>query len=213
MAKLLRVEPKTGENIEFPRELSRQLETTIKLTNTSSTNTLAFKMKVNSPKTYLVRPSGGVLCPNEHIVVQIILQPQQEKVQSGHHRFLIHSAVVPAGTTGLGRDEWPRLAKEKQLEEQLLNVVFREDSRAPAQESEPVKTTAPSPDVAPDDIKAKFDELKGYALSLERELNNLQTKKNEASRTAGSSGGGYSMLHILVAVIVSLLVMKIPGLM
>jgi hypothetical protein len=56
------------------------------------------------------------------------------------------------------------------------------------------------------DIKEKFDELKGYALSLEREITDLKSKKKNPVNAAAA---GYSVLHLLIAVIVSLLVYKL----
>jgi len=220
MASLLKVQPKTGENIEFPQVLNKQLETEITLTNSSSTQTLAFKMKVNSPKTYLVRPSGGILPPNESMKVQIILQALTEKVPAGQHRFLIHSAVVPTGTTQtLTRDDWPRLQEEKGIEEQLLSVVFVQETatREVAAAKPATTTTSQAPPAgmpaSGEDLKAKFNELKTYALSLEKEIRNLEVEKKGSS--GGAAGGvesrKFSMVQMITAVLLSLLVMKIPS--
>jgi len=208
--RLIKAEPKTGDHIEFPLELNRTLETSLTLTNIS-TQTVAYKMKVNAPKTYLVRPSGGVLAPKENQVVSIYLQPLTEPIPSCQHRFLINSVAVPDGTTSLGREAWPKLAEGNQVDEQLLNVIFK----TPLDVSG-VKDIAPpgleqvNPQVVTrantGDIKEKFDELKGYALSLEREITDLKSKKKNPVNAAAA---GYSVLHLLIAVIVSLLVYKL----
>lgn len=206
---LIKAEPKTGEHIEFPLELNRTLETSLTLTNISS-HTVAYKMKVNAPKTYLVRPSGGVLAPKENQVISIYLQPVTERIANNVHRFLINSVIVPDGTTSLGREAWPKLAEGNQVEEQLLNVIFKTPLDGGAKDTAPPGLEAVNPQAVtranPGDIKEKFDELKGYALSLEREITDLKSKKKNPVNAAA---GGYSVLHLLIAVIVSLLVYKL----
>jgi len=223
MTYLLSVRPKTGENIEFPQVLGKQLETEITLTNLSPQQTLAFKMKVNSPKTYLVRPSGGVLAPNESFKVQIILQALSEKVPAGQHRFLIHSAVVPAGTTNLTREDWPRLQEEKGIEEQLLSVVFVPESSITRETAAVKPTTTGTPQHAPaagptspsasaEDLKAKYNELWQKKLTLEKEIRTLEMEKKGGGSAKGAVGTRkFSMVQMIAAVLVSLLVVKIPS--
>jgi len=207
---LLKVEPKTGENIEFPEIMNKQMETDITLTNPSTTETVAFKMKVNSPKTYLVRPSGGVLVPGQSMTVQIILQGLTEKVNPGLHRFLIHSVTVPTGTVSLTREDWPKYDKQRGgIKEQLLNVVFVKDEKPAAQAAPVTTTTTPA---SGGDLKAKFDELKGYALSLEKEVISLEeSKKTKGSKAATEQARTYGMFHLIIGVLCAIMIVKLPS--
>merc|ERR1719149_243845 len=107
-----------------PKGLDPGPSQTLTLINKSSGN-VAFKVKTTAPKSYVVRPSSGLLKSNESSEVQIILQPSQE-AGSNNHRFLVQ-AVGVSGNEAITREAWEALGKEE-IEEKRLNVVIEDRS-------------------------------------------------------------------------------------
>ena len=62
--------------------------TAISLKNQSDAN-LAFKIRTTSPDSYYVRPSIGVIGPNESKVINIILHPLKEYPKDMKDKFLV----------------------------------------------------------------------------------------------------------------------------
>jgi len=66
----LRVHPK---ELNFPPPLNRVITNILKLQNTSTEYSVAYKVKTTAPQRYCVRPNTGVLQPKETIEVQVLL--------------------------------------------------------------------------------------------------------------------------------------------
>lgn len=61
---------------------------TINLQNKSDAN-LAFKIQTTSPDSYYVRPSIGVIGPDETKIIHIVLHPLKEFPKEMKHKFLV----------------------------------------------------------------------------------------------------------------------------
>lgn len=71
------------------------------MTNTSPIESMAFKIKAVQAKRYIVKPTNGILKPNEARTVTIELRPFPNqgvlsKFIATRQKFLIQSAVVPS---------------------------------------------------------------------------------------------------------------------
>ena len=124
-----------GDVIEFPQQLNAQYETVLHLTNTSD-ELVTFKIKVNAPKKYLVRPNGGLIRAGDSAKVRVMLQPLAELVPPGQHFILFNTINVPDGTPQMAVQNWARVVKERkdEVQEQLLGVVFAEKDEEQAEE-------------------------------------------------------------------------------
>jgi hypothetical protein len=204
--------PKPGSNIGQP-PYSRKLT----LTNSSTSEFVAFKVKTTAPKSYLVRPSSGVLQgKGASQEVQIILQPAQAQAgtEQENHRFLVQAVVVNSSEP-LDRNAWSEFGKD-QIQEQRLNVVFTEGagttadtSAAAAPRSTPAVTGSTKDGAGGEDLKAKYDELVQYTTQLEKDK--AKFEEELASLTKGGGGGsaaaaGYSRRDIILAALVAFIV-------
>ncbi|KAF4669668.1 Central component in molecular interactions underlying sperm crawling [Perkinsus chesapeaki] len=198
---------KPGE-ITFPTTLYQSVTTILRLDNkTDKKRSVAYKIKTTAPRKYLVRPSSGVIGPGESADIQIILQPQTADPSNDHDRFLIQTAVSKSGRS-LDREEWGKLAKGE-VEEQKIRVVFK---AAPAA-SEP-SPEAPSGGDGSDDLRAKYDELIQYTLSVEKDKRRLE-KEIEAVKQSGqgsSSVGGFSTVTLLISMMIAVILARVAAL-
>lgn len=201
---LLRLEP--NQTLTFSKSSPNQ---TLKLKNVSSGN-VAFKVKTTAPSAYLVRPSYGVLEPDNEKDVQIILQPAGQDATISSHRFLIQ-AVQRQSADEVTRDEWTEIAKNKDtMQEARLNVALEE---APAGvPSKVTKDAAPTGSPAaenpsPENLKEKYDELVQYTLQLEKEKKKIEDQKRELtiSKNEEARSAGYNMFHIVLVALIAFL--------
>lgn len=207
------------KELEFPKAgvtqgtVSRKLT----LTNSSTNEFVAFKVKTTAPKSYLVRPSSGVLQgKGASQEVQIILQPAQAGQESENHRFLVQAVVVSSGDA-LDRQAWSEKGKDE-IQEQRLNVAFTEatgGSAVPDSAAAPPRSTAATTAKSTDygggteDLKAKYDELVQYTLQLEKDKQKYEDELSSLSKGGGASSAasaGYSRRDIILAALVAFIV-------
>jgi DNA-directed RNA polymerase I, II, and III subunit RPABC2 len=184
----------------------------LKLTNTSS-DIIAFKVKTTAPKSYLVRPSAGVLRQKETQDVQIILQPTgTDGGAANNHRFLVQ-AVSVSNDNALSREDWSSYPKES-IQECRLSVVLEERQNDNEPASNKVEEKPPrKPELGPGpadsgDLKVKYDELVAYTLMLEKEKKKVEEELDKAKKSSSGGGSveGYSFkMLILVGLVVFLL--------
>lgn len=188
----------------------------LRLSNTH-TGSVAFKVKTTAPKAYLVRPSSGILKPDENQEVQIILQaqPQQGDTQSNaSDRFLVQAVAVGENEV-VTREDWAKFAKDK-IQEQKLNVIVEDEGAAP---DGPGDVNAGRPNTntqvsgigggadGTTDLKVKYDELVQYTLTLEKEKKKLEAELAASQSAKGGSGGeGFTKATLILAVLVAFLV-------
>eukprot|EP00927_Polykrikos_kofoidii_P062487 TRINITY_DN572_c0_g1_i2.p1 TRINITY_DN572_c0_g1~~TRINITY_DN572_c0_g1_i2.p1 ORF type:complete len:246 (+),score=52.36 TRINITY_DN572_c0_g1_i2:98-835(+) len=179
----------------------------LKLTN-KSTGYVAFKVKTTAPKSYLVRPSTGVLKAGATTEVQIILQQpgQGTDAQASLHRFLVQAVPSTTGTPPT-REDWADWQSRKDtIQEQKLSVLL--DMAEGDATAKPVDDASRATNVGhSDDLQVKYDELVRFTLDLEK-----QKKKLEESLAAQSSKGGlssarrgYSTFHLILVAVLSFL--------
>lgn len=215
---LLKLDPK--EAIEFDKSLVTKQNAShppgiLTLTNISSNEFVAFKVKTTAPKSYLVRPSSGILQgKGASQEVQILLQPVQAEQEN--HRFLVQAVVVNSAEP-LDRNAWSEYPKE-QIQEQRLNVSFVEGSSqtgaaavdsAAATRSSPAVTGSTKDGAGGEDLKAKYDELVQYTLQLEKDKAKFEEQLAALTKSGGSGAGGsagYSRRDIILAALVAFIV-------
>ncbi|EEQ98483.1 Vesicle-associated membrane protein-associated protein B/C, putative [Perkinsus marinus ATCC 50983] len=195
---------KPGE-IQFPIRPSQPVTTILRLDNNNNKKySVAYKIKTTAPRKYLVRPSSGLLSPGESADIQIILQPQTgDSSIDQHDRFLIQTAVSKSGRP-LDREDWSKLSKDD-IEEQKIRVTFKASTSGGD-----TNTTEDSTETK-DDLRAKYDELIQYTLSVEKDKKRLEqeieTVKQSSSASANSSG--FSTKALLTSITVAIIVARI----
>lgn len=172
------------------------------LENISSTN-VAFKVKTTALKAYLVRPSSHVLHPGESVNVQIMLQRMSEVPPNGQHRFLVQALQTTEDAID-SREQWFMLARQNPIQEYRLAVVFPDVNGNKGGEGKPAGASNQT------DLKNQYDEIVKYAEKLQEqrklvvdEIGRLEGQESNPSKK------GYSMVHLVIAVILSLLVCKV----
>jgi len=175
-----------------------QAPCTTKLTlENSSDKYVAFKIKTTAPKSYLVRPSAGVVDPNGNQEVQIILQPlttaPSEQCQD---RFLVQACMVESAQT-LSREAWTELQKD-QVQDQRLSVQMDiTDSKSSKRGGE---------------LQTKYEELTQFCVALEKQKKELEVE-NAALKRRGPAAGrvkqGFELWQVVLIVIVSLLGLRL----
>ncbi|KAJ4849697.1 hypothetical protein Tsubulata_006723 [Turnera subulata] len=127
---LLQIQPK---ELKFVFELKKQSTCLVRLTN-NTYHHVAFKVKTTSPKSYCVRPNVGIIEPKA--ICEFTVTMQAQKVAPPDmickDKFLIQSAVVPAGTTD--KDITPAMFVRdvgKHVNEVKLRVALVSPSESP----------------------------------------------------------------------------------
>ncbi|XP_027931250.1 vesicle-associated protein 2-2-like isoform X2 [Vigna unguiculata] len=114
-------------DITFRFELKKQSSCVVRLANHASHH-VAFKVKTTSPKKYCVRPTVGIVQPHGTCDFTVTMQAQRTAPPDFNckDKFLVQSAVVPAGTTeddissDLFVKDSGRLVEEKKLRVVLI---------------------------------------------------------------------------------------------
>ncbi|XP_015911183.1 vesicle-associated membrane protein-associated protein B/C [Parasteatoda tepidariorum] len=97
MAKLeqaLQLDP--PNELHFKGPFNEVTTSHLKLTNPTERQ-IAFKVKTTAPKTYCVRPNGGIIQPKQSITVAVMLQPFSENDDRSKDKFMVQSMYVPEG--------------------------------------------------------------------------------------------------------------------
>jgi DNA-directed RNA polymerase I, II, and III subunit RPABC2 len=187
----------------------------LKLTN-KSTGYVAFKVKTTAPKSYLVRPSTGILKAGATTEVQIILQQpgQGTDAQASLHRFLVQ-AVPSATGTAPTREDWADWQTRKDvIQEQKLSVsldVSEGDAMAKPVDDATRATNAGHSE----DLQVKYDELVRFTLDLEKQKKKLEESLALQSSKGGSSSSarhGYSTFHLILVAVLSFLLSYVGSL-
>eukprot|EP00927_Polykrikos_kofoidii_P062492 TRINITY_DN572_c0_g1_i7.p1 TRINITY_DN572_c0_g1~~TRINITY_DN572_c0_g1_i7.p1 ORF type:complete len:246 (+),score=49.72 TRINITY_DN572_c0_g1_i7:107-844(+) len=205
--KLLAIEP---EQTLFFRKSpnSTTAHELLKLTN-KSTGFVAFKVKTTAPKSYLVRPSTGVLKAGATTEVQIILQQpgQGTDAQASLHRFLVQAVPSTTGTPPT-REDWADWQTRKDvIQEQKLSVLL-DVSEGDAM-AKPVDEATRATNVEhSEDLQVKYDELVRFTLDLEKQKKKLEESLALQSSKGGPSSSarrGYSTFHLILVAVLSFL--------
>lgn len=205
--------------LKFKFELRKNIPVILTLTN-PSTDRVAFKVKTTSPKTYCVRPSSGFVEPNSIMQVQIIRQAQREYPASygdTKDKFLVQSTKAGPDASDLNTDLFD-LAKNPALQQTKLRVALvgppqppspvpehpetGDDDLAPTPQTFKEATGITSRDVGGPPSADVFGQYKEKAERAERENADLRRKLV----VRGQSGGGLTILHLVLVAIISFLI-------
>lgn len=163
----------------------------INLTNPTDKE-ICFKVKTTAPKTYCVRPNGGVVQPKKTVSVAVMLQPLDLETQDkNRHKFMVQSIFAPEGEYSfdtLWRDTPPDNFMNSKL--RCIFDIPSEPSQ-PSEEVELVKVeakTAPQVQETPKapevDAEVTFQKLQNTHKRLQNELNELR-QENSALKEEG----------------------------
>ncbi|KAL8450730.1 hypothetical protein Emed_002368 [Eimeria media] len=149
---LLHITPE--KTIEIPCALFTSSSVELLLENVSAHPYVAYKIKTTAPKSYLVRPSSGVVPQGQTRSVQIVLQAlTEEPSRTSSDRFLVQATPVESSLP-LPRNYWLSLSKSD-VEETRLSVVFkRTNSTAHAAPGAPGASQQQDPNALPDEAAA-----------------------------------------------------------
>eukprot|EP01054_Gregarina_sp_Poly1_P004097 Gregarina_sp_Poly_1__4096@NODE_2247_length_2415_cov_282_563458_g1443_i0_p2_GENE_NODE_2247_length_2415_cov_282_563458_g1443_i0NODE_2247_length_2415_cov_282_563458_g1443_i0_p2_ORF_typecomplete_len236_score37_31Motile_Sperm/PF00635_26/1_2e27PapDlike/PF14874_6/0_00045Myosin_tail_1/PF01576_19/0_0061HALZ/PF02183_18/0_026DUF5001/PF16392_5/0_22CAMSAP_CC1/PF17095_5/2CAMSAP_CC1/PF17095_5/88_NODE_2247_length_2415_cov_282_563458_g1443_i088795 len=176
--------------LEFNVTGGSQSHVVLQLENPSDSN-VAFKIKTTAPKSYLVKPSSGVVLPHSKQDVNILLIPMYEPPRdSSPDRFLVQSTVIPTSEP-LTKEEWSELSHIKErLEERRLSVNlnwlgFAAGLTGKADMSDTLHNIiGRTPPVEHNELKAKYEELIAYSIAAEKQKKELEAQLDEL-RTKG----------------------------
>lgn len=214
---LLRISPE--KVIEIPCTLFSSSTVELHLENVSEHPFVAYKIKTTAPKSYLVRPSTGVVPQGETRSIQIVLQAfNEDPPRTSTDRFLVQATHVESSMP-LPRNYWLSLPKED-VEETRLNVVFKRTNASPggptvgapgesgggapegpgSSSATIPAATAPagsssSSNSGVSDLKQQYDQLIEYALAMERHKEEL-TRENEALKQQLEARGSRSLAEL-----------------
>jgi hypothetical protein len=129
-----------NEILKFSRALNTSDTSQIHLKNISSSN-LIFKLRTNSPDTYLVRPTQGILGPNEEKTVTVIFQGKDSQLDTKKDKFLIiHSTTsLPILASSQEISEFFRTSQPSSLKSAKLSVSIE------SSQSNLLSSTTPRP--------------------------------------------------------------------
>jgi len=194
------------KEIGFPKLATCTQPVTRKLivTNCSNNEFVAFKVKTTAPKSYLVRPSSGILSgKGASAEISIILQPQGEATEN--HRFMVQGAVVSSKDDG-DKEMWRALAKE-QIHEQRLNVAWQEGatSAAPVAASPTPVAASNASQAYGDDatLKSKYDALVQQVSIQKKEMDKLQAQVADAKKGSSGTSEGYALKDLILVAVIS----------
>ncbi|OEH75411.1 vesicle-associated protein 2-1 [Cyclospora cayetanensis] len=216
---LLQVSPERV--LEIPVTLFSNSTVELTLQNVSTQPFVAYKIKTTAPKSYLVRPSTGVVPQGEVRSVQIVLQAlSEEPPTNSTDRFLVQATPVDSNCT-LPRHYWLSLEKAK-VEETRLSVSFKRvngqlstghtgslpgegsasgggrGAEGAGSTAAPTSATAGgsgSNATSAADLKQQYDQLVEYTLAMEKHKEEL-TRENEALKQQLECRGGRSLAEL-----------------
>lgn len=118
---LLRITP--DKTIDFALVQCPNVSVMLTLENISP-GPVAFKIKTTAPKHYYVRPSCGILQPEQIQDIQLVLQQPTEDSLNKRDRFLVQAITVDPDMRILPKEFWTDAPREE-IQDHRLNVVFR----------------------------------------------------------------------------------------
>mmetsp|Transcript_5973 Transcript_5973/g.12957 ORF Transcript_5973/g.12957 Transcript_5973/m.12957 type:complete len:209 (+) Transcript_5973:66-692(+) len=196
MPELVKVTP--DKELEFPPDMYTAHTVSVQITNMTDAH-VAYKMKTTAPKSYLVKPSSGVVAPGPGttVFVDIIMQPRVSPPDGSQDRFLLQ-AVKHSNTTALTKAEWDAVDKTE-LHDQKFVVKWTPSNKgsSPAALSEMPMATA----ISPNDLKSKYAAGQDRAQQLENDCKSLR-KQVEELQSAGGAASGNSLVSLIVALLI-----------
>lgn len=146
---------------------------------------VAFKIKTTAPRSYLVKPSSGIIAPRAKQDINILLIPLFEPPKEPRaDRFLVQTTTVNQNQP-LSKEEWAEISSKKEnLAEKRLSVNLRWMGSSSEQSGMDVSSILAKP--IPEDYKAlrsMYEELVTFVIALEKQKRELETELDETRRS------------------------------
>jgi len=182
-----------------------------RITNTSDRQ-VGFKVKTTVPRNYIVKPTSGVLEPNDGVTVHLARLPMESSDKGDNDRFMIQCFKAEEDgdplTHPIPREIWQKLAEEKKVHDRRLFVKYPVVLKPPADSmQEPSVSDGPKGCLSFDSGKVpKAGDVaqREYILQLEREIAALRPKG-----PAHDEEVTFSLFQVLFIVIISIALLKL----
>ncbi|GFT65080.1 vesicle-associated membrane protein-associated protein A [Nephila pilipes] len=198
--------------LHFKGPFSEVTTSYLKLTNPTERQ-IGFKVKTTAPKTYCVRPNGGVILPMKSVTVAVMLQPfDPENDDRSRDKFMVQSMFVPEGET-YQDSMWHDVPPEGLMNSKLkciFDLPSSESTEVKAEVLEPPKIKGKVTQIQeskPSDTDGETRKLYDEYKKLKSELNDVRTENSSLkeeglrlrraydSRSKGTSAKPESELH------------------
>ncbi|CAG9310138.1 unnamed protein product [Blepharisma stoltei] len=211
-----------NKELEFEYIQNATVTSSLNLKNVH-TAPVAFKVRTTAPKSYLVRPSQGILYPGEAKELSIIMQPLSEHPGDVAHRFLVQAIPTQLNPSTCSsqdlNDIWTNAKEGSQNTK--LSVKILDEQRVfqprPTVYIDPVENQ-PKPSVEKiEEIKKQIKEQANFNAKLEEKSNELEAKlkklneeqkrkefdpKRVGTETADK---GFGLFHILMCLVAGII--------
>jgi hypothetical protein len=128
-----------GDFLHFTFMENTPVASAINLKNNSE-SFLTFKVKTNAPNSYYVRPSVGVLAPNEGKVVNVVLHSLKEFPVDMKDKFLVNYCLTNSLKSESSSAEintfWQNLTREKRSVKSIMLKVKVDESNSNQENNE-----------------------------------------------------------------------------
>lgn len=177
-----------SNELHFKGPFSEVTTTYLKLTNPTDRQ-IGFKVKTTAPKTYCVRPTGGVILPKETIPVAVMLQPfDPDTDDRSKDKFMVQSMFVPEGQE-FADSMWHDVPPEGLMNSKLKCIFYLVPEAAQVL-ADIVETLKPKskpthvPETKASDVEVESKKLHDEYKKLKAELNELR-QENSALKEEG----------------------------
>jgi len=157
---LVELTPETQLGFDFQQGMGS--EEKLKIKNTSS-QTVAFKIRITVPTSYSVKPVAGCLLAGESRDVQIKMKHPPAGNSDGHF-FSVQVTTLPAGVSPPYKPDWDRIEK-KDIDKRFLSVADTRlaahgaENRTAHTDSDPAFSPANSHGESSENVREKEMEL------------------------------------------------------
>eukprot|EP01056_Protomagalhaensia_sp_Gyna25_P002941 Protomagalhaensia_sp_Gyna_25__2940@NODE_2726_length_924_cov_401_369492_g2273_i0_p1_GENE_NODE_2726_length_924_cov_401_369492_g2273_i0NODE_2726_length_924_cov_401_369492_g2273_i0_p1_ORF_typecomplete_len228_score30_09Motile_Sperm/PF00635_26/8_7e25PapDlike/PF14874_6/0_0044_NODE_2726_length_924_cov_401_369492_g2273_i0133816 len=156
-------------------------------------NYVAFKIKTTAPKSYLVKPSSGIVYPRSKQQVSILLIPLYEAPrEASPDRFLVQSTIVNSPEP-LTKEAWSELSNDKEkLVEKRLSVNLNWLGFSSGYTSSKTDMSDALHNIIKQqpqeglDLK-KYEELIAYSIAADKRIKDLEAQNDELKSKSGTT--------------------------
>jgi len=205
----------TPQELNFSPPYDRVISQSLQLRNTSSSMTMAFKVRTTAPKRYMVKPGTGYIPPLSTVEVKVFLNitkdpPKTTEIKSYKDKFQIQEMDLPLLPKDGSEDEKQEIvknlwatSKDDKGRSQKLKCTFQveEETKEKPHGSVAGGTSVETLDPIAQRYKAERDQLKAKLEKALKEKTALEQKHPESS--------GVSFVPILVAFVLGFLIAKL----
>lgn len=209
--------------LTFRFELRKIIPVTLSLHNPTGER-IAFKVKTTNPKKYCVRPSSGFVDPQTTKDVQVIMQAQREypaNMADCKDKFLVQWVSLPPHIQEITAETFDTTINKDVRQARLrVNLIGPPKPPSPVpegteEEASPLKsnfensTQANTGTTNYDDrsrLQQQITRLEKDRDELKRRVQSYQTGPAKSSGQQLMKGGGFSLVHIIIAILVAFLI-------